>query len=129
MVAAQRAHKLRQHLALAPGESALLVMRGPGTGSMINLGPEVVALGRHGQATVVLDDVSVSRHHAEIRPRSDGYWIVDVGSLNGTYVNRIRVEEARLKDGDEIQIGLFKLHFLGKEAAPSPRRDRPPEGR
>jgi pSer/pThr/pTyr-binding forkhead associated (FHA) protein len=113
----RRADQLRHQLGLLPGESALLVVRGPGAGSVFRLGLVVVTVGRSAGATVILDDISVSRRHAEIRPVPQGYRIADVGSLNGTYLNDTRVEEAPLAHGDEIQIGLFKLCFLHKAPA------------
>ena len=61
---------------------------------------------------IFLDDITVSRRHAEVRQVAGGYEVTDVGSLNGTYLNRERVESARLDDGDELQIGTFKLLFL-----------------
>ena len=73
-------------------------------------GPNV--LGRDANADVCVDDTTVSRRHAEIRREGDGYHLVDAGSLNGTYLNRERVEDAVLHDGDELQIGTFKLLFI-----------------
>lgn len=103
---------LREGLALQPGESAILLTRGPGAGSLLRLGHEIVTLGRSSTATVLLDDISVSRRHAEISAVALGYRIVDLGSLNGTYVNDSPVEEMLLSHGDDIRIGLFKLCFL-----------------
>ena len=60
----------------------------------------------------MLDDVTVSRRHASIEEEADGYYLVDLASLNGTYVNHRRIERARLRDGDEVQIGKFKLTYL-----------------
>lgn len=112
LVAVERADRMRAQLALAPGESALLLTRGPGAGSSFRLGRQVVTIGRTPSATILLDDVSVSRRHAEIRPDDGRHRIVDLGSLNGTYVNLIQVDEALLDHGDDIQIGLFKLCFV-----------------
>lgn len=103
---------LREQLALQPEESAVILTRGPGAGSLLRLGHENVTLGRSSTATVLLDDISVSRRHAEICVVPPGYRIVDVGSLNGTYVNDSFVEEALLSHGDDIRIGRFKLCFL-----------------
>ena len=69
-------------------------------------------MGRHPDSDIFLDDITVSRNHAEIRREGDGFSLHDTGSLNGTYVSRERVEEAPLASGDEIQIGKFKLVFL-----------------
>lgn len=122
LLAATRADELRSELDLAPGHSALLLTRGPGAGSRLSLDEDVVTLGRSPGATVLLDDVSVSRRHAEIRPADGGYRIVDAGSLNGTYLNGSRVEEADLVHGDDIQVGRFRFCFLSKPLAPRPSR-------
>lgn len=105
---------------LAPGTGMLLVRRGPNAGSRYVLDHPVVTLGRHPDSRVFLDDITVSRRHAEIRRTDDGYELVDVGSLNGTYLNRERVERGRLTDGDLIQVGKFKLMFV---ATDPPRSD------
>jgi pSer/pThr/pTyr-binding forkhead associated (FHA) protein len=68
--------------------------------------------GRHPESDIFLDDVTVSRRHAEIVRDGSDYTVRDVGSLNGTYLNRERIEEALLRDGDEVQIGKFKLVFV-----------------
>ncbi|MFP5255604.1 MAG: FHA domain-containing protein [Acidimicrobiia bacterium] len=94
------------------GIGMLVVTRGPNTGSRFALDAPVTTAGRHPDSTIFLDDITVSRRHAEIRQVGDTYRVVDVGSLNGTYLNRERVEEAELTDGDEVQIGTFKLVFL-----------------
>lgn len=97
---------------LPAGVGMLVVTRGPNSGSRFALDSPVTTAGRHPDSTIFLDDIAVSRRHAEIRQIGDGYRVVDVGSLNGTYVNRERVEEVDLHDGDELQIGTFKLVFL-----------------
>ena len=98
---------------LPEGAATLVITRGPGAGSRFVLDEDVVQAGRHPESDIFLDDVTVSRRHAELA-RTGGSWIVrDVGSLNGTYVNRQRIEdEAPLTNGDELQIGRFKLVFL-----------------
>jgi pSer/pThr/pTyr-binding forkhead associated (FHA) protein len=73
---------------------------------------DATRIGRHPDSDIFLDDITVSRRHAEIRRNGGSFALHDVGSLNGTYVNRERVEEAELRSGDEIQIGKFKLVFL-----------------
>lgn len=104
---------------LAPGTALLVVKRGPNAGSRFTLDSDQVSAGRHPESDIFLDDVSVSRRHAEFRRTSDGYEVVDVGSLNGTYVNREAIEAAGLTSGDEIQIGKFRLVFLsGDPSAP-----------
>jgi len=102
---------------LEPGQALVVVKRGPNAGStfLIETGDEVTTLGRNPQNAIFLDDVTVSRKHAEIRRRDDGFYIHDLGSLNGTYVNRERVEETKLASGDELQIGKFKLAFFPGE--------------
>jgi pSer/pThr/pTyr-binding forkhead associated (FHA) protein len=97
---------------LPAGVGMLVVTRGPNSGSRFALDEDVVTAGRHPDSVIFLDDITVSRRHAEVRRGPDGYVVVDVGSLNGTYLNRQRVEESELHDGDELQIGTFKLVFL-----------------
>lgn len=69
-------------------------------------------IGRHQESAIFLDDVTVSRNHAVILHKQDGYYVQDQGSLNGTYVNRVRVETQKLSDGDQLQIGKYKLIFI-----------------
>jgi hypothetical protein len=95
-----------------PELGILLVQHGPKSGSRYVLDQPIVTAGRHPHSDIFLDDVTVSRRHAEIRREGDTYVVRDVGSLNGTYVNRRLVESTRLEDGDELQIGRFKLLFF-----------------
>ena len=97
---------------LEGGRAVLIVKRGPNAGSKFFLDSDVTQVGRHPESAIFLDDITVSRKHAELRRGDDGFSLHDVGSLNGTYVNRERVEEADLRSGDEIQVGKFKLVFL-----------------
>ena len=98
---------------LPTGVGMLVVTRGPNSGSRYALDQPLVTAGRHPDSVIVLDDITVSRRHAEVRQmEGGGYEVADVGSLNGTYLNRERVETASLSDGDELQIGTFKLLFL-----------------
>ncbi|MEA2509515.1 MAG: hypothetical protein QOG21_1597 [Actinomycetota bacterium] len=90
----------------------LIVKRGPNAGSKFFLDTDVTEIGRHPDSDIFLDDITVSRRHAEIRRDGASFSLADVGSLNGTYVNRERVEDAALRSGDEIQVGKFKLVFL-----------------
>jgi len=100
---------------LEPGQALLVVQRGPNAGSKFLIDKDVTTAGRHPESDIFLDDVTVSRRHVEFR-RDDGkFFIRDVGSLNGTYVNRQRVEQAQLASGDELQIGKFKLTFYTGE--------------
>ncbi|MDQ3660830.1 MAG: zinc-ribbon and FHA domain-containing protein [Actinomycetota bacterium] len=94
------------------GRGVLVVKRGPNAGSKYFLDADVTQVGRHPDSDIFLDDITVSRRHAEIRRDASGFSLHDVGSLNGTYVNRERVEGAELRSGDEIQIGKFKLVVL-----------------
>ena len=97
---------------LANGVGVLVVKRGPDTGAQFVLDAPVTRVGRHPESDIFLDDITVSRRHAEFS-RTDGrYQVKDVGSLNGTYVNRERIEAVDLASGDEVQIGKFKLVFL-----------------
>jgi pSer/pThr/pTyr-binding forkhead associated (FHA) protein len=98
--------------ALPAGTALLLVKRGPNQGSRFLLDSELTTVGRHPDSDIFLDDVTVSRRHAEFYRHPAGFTVRDVGSLNGTYVNRERIEEADLRDGDEVQVGKFRLTFL-----------------
>ena len=94
-------------------DSALLVVkRGPNAGSRFLLDQPVTLAGRHPISDIFLDDVTVSRRHAEFRWQNNELHIVDVGSLNGTYVNHQPVQTALLVNGDEVQIGKFRLVFV-----------------
>jgi pSer/pThr/pTyr-binding forkhead associated (FHA) protein len=89
-----------------------VVKRGQNAGSRFAITQPVTTAGRHPDSDIFLDDVTVSRRHVEIVADHDGVRVRDVGSLNGTYVNRERIDEAPLVNGDELQIGKFKLVFL-----------------
>ena len=96
----------------AAGVGLLVVKRGPNAGSRFALGSGKTTIGRHPDSDIFLDDVTVSRRHAEVRHHDAAFTVSDVGSLNGTYLNRERIEEADLHSGDELQIGKFRLVFL-----------------
>jgi pSer/pThr/pTyr-binding forkhead associated (FHA) protein len=98
--------------ALPPGSGLLVVKRGPNAGSRFLLDQDVTTAGRHPDSDIFLDDVTVSRRHAEFRRIGTEFQVNDVGSLNGTYLNRERIENATLAGGDEVQIGKFRLVFL-----------------
>lgn len=100
----------------APG--VLIATRGPNAGSEFALDPEHTTIGRHPDSDIFLDDVTVSRRHVEVERSGDGYIVRDVGSLNGTYLNREGIEgDHPLRNGDELQVGLFKLVYVaGTEA-------------
>jgi pSer/pThr/pTyr-binding forkhead associated (FHA) protein len=102
--------------ALPPGSALLVVQRGPDAGSRFLLDTDVVTAGRHPDSEIFLDDVTVSRRHAEFRRTPEGFRVADVGSLNGTYVNRDRIDEVVLSGGDEVQIGKYRLVFFAGQA-------------
>jgi pSer/pThr/pTyr-binding forkhead associated (FHA) protein len=95
-----------------PGFGMLVVKRGPNAGSRFVLQNDITRVGRHPDSDIFLDDITVSRRHAEFVRERGGYVVRDVGSLNGTYINRERLEQGKLKVGDEVQIGKFRLVFL-----------------
>ena len=97
---------------LPVGTALLVVKRGPNAGSRFLLDSDLTTAGRHPESDIFLDDVTVSRRHAEFYRHGDRFTVRDVGSLNGTYVNRERIEEAALSGGDEVQVGKFRLVFL-----------------
>ena len=97
---------------LAEGVALLVVKRGPNAGARFLLDQETTTAGRHPEADIFLDDVTVSRRHAEFRLNNGEFEVVDVGSLNGTYVNREPRNSQARSVGDEIQIGKFRLVFL-----------------
>jgi hypothetical protein len=95
------------------GQGVLVVNRGPNVGTRYSLEQAVTRAGRHPESDIFLDDITVSRRHAELARQSNGSVVIrDDGSLNGTYVNRERIEEQALAGGDEVQIGKFKLVYL-----------------
>jgi pSer/pThr/pTyr-binding forkhead associated (FHA) protein len=98
------------------GEGATLVIRSGGgrAGEAFNVRGERMAIGRSPEAEIFLDDVTVSRNHALLVKRRDGLYIDDLGSLNGTYVNRRRIESHKLQSGDELQVGKYKLTYLDR---------------
>jgi pSer/pThr/pTyr-binding forkhead associated (FHA) protein len=102
--------------ALRHGTALLVVLRGPNTGARFLLDSDEVSAGRHPNSDIFLDDVTVSRKHATFRREGDDFLVRDVGSLNGTYVNRERIDEAALKTRDEVQIGKFRLVFYAGAA-------------
>ncbi|MFJ7627403.1 FHA domain-containing protein [Streptomyces sp. NPDC097595] len=102
--------------ALPLGSALLVVRRGPNSGSRFLLDGELTTAGRHPQSDIFLDDVTVSRRHVEFRRGADGSFTVgDVGSLNGTYVNRERIDSVALSNGDEVQIGKYRLVFYASQ--------------
>lgn len=102
---------------LEPGTGMFVVVRGPNAGARFLLDRDRISVGRHPDCEIFLHDVTVSRRHTEIRRDGRMFFIRDLGSLNGTYVNGERVDERALEGGDEVQIGRFKLLFLGSDEA------------
>ena len=110
---------------LPAGSALIVVERGPNAGSRFLLDQPVTSVGRHPRSDIFLDDVTVSRRHAEFYREGGRFTVRDVGSLNGTYVNRERIEEAQLIGGDEVQIGKFRLLFLtSQDLGPASSADR-----
>ncbi|WP_141013341.1 FHA domain-containing protein [Nocardioides sambongensis] len=104
--------------ALPQGHALMVVQKGPGAGSRFLLDQSEVSAGRHPESAIFLDDVTVSRRHAVFRRDGNDFTVEDAGSLNGTYVNRDRIEKVSLSDGDEVQIGKYRLvFFTGHESA------------
>ena len=97
---------------LPSGSALLVVTRGPSAGARFLLDRDFMTAGRHPGSDIFLDDITVSRRHAEFRRKNGIFRIVDAGSLNGTYINRQPVDSAVLANRDEIQIGRFRLVFF-----------------
>jgi pSer/pThr/pTyr-binding forkhead associated (FHA) protein len=97
--------------ALPSGSALLVVRRGPNTGARFLLDADVTTVGRHPNADIFLDDVTVSRRHAEFHRHGTAFEVRDLGSLNGTYFDGNRIETAALNDGAEVQVGKFRLTF------------------
>jgi pSer/pThr/pTyr-binding forkhead associated (FHA) protein len=97
-----------------PGDASLVVRNGPQAGVALSLAAPLTRLGRHPDSEISLDDITVSRRHAEVERTPRGFVVRDAGSLNGTYVNQQRIDEALLQQGDELQVGKFRLVFFQK---------------
>ncbi len=102
---------------LPSGSAVVVVKRGPNAGSRFRLDQPVTTAGRHPGSDIFLNDVTVSRRHAEFRLENGEFCVVDIGSLNGTYLNGKPVQSAVLANGDEIQIGKFRLVFRRVDTA------------
>jgi len=95
--------------------AALVIRSGGGrTGESFAIDGEKLTIGRRPDSDIFLDDVTVSRDHALLVRRGHDWFLDDCGSLNGTYVNRQRIESHRLQDGDELQVGKYKLAYLSR---------------
>nr|WP_234996529.1 FHA domain-containing protein [Demequina sp. NBRC 110054] len=103
--------------ALAEDHALLIVHHGPNAGARFLLDVDVTTAGRSVSGDIFLDDVTVSREHAQFLRQGTTFMVRDSGSLNGTYVNREPVSEARLQEGDEVQIGKYRLTFYPGRAA------------
>lgn len=103
---------------LPAGSAMLLVQRGPDAGARFLLDQDSITVGRHADSDIFLDDISVSRRHATFARTENGYSVTDLGSLNGTYVSRDRIDgQIQLSGGDEVQIGKYRLiYFAGFSA-------------
>jgi pSer/pThr/pTyr-binding forkhead associated (FHA) protein len=101
--------------ALPSGSALLIVRRGAGVGSRFLLDQDVTVAGRHPDADIFLDDVTVSRKHAEFLRTGNRFSVSDLGSMNGTYADGQRVESANLSHGDEVLIGKFRMTFFASE--------------
>lgn len=113
----------RSAVAALPSGSALLIAHsGPNAGARFLLDQDVTTAGRHPNADVFLDDVTVSRKHVEFRRTPEGFRVVDSMSLNGTYVNNDRVDSVLLRTGSEVQIGKFRLTFYAARPASAPNQ-------
>ncbi len=109
---------------LPSGSALLIVRRGPNTGARFLLDSDSVTAGRHPEADIFLDDVTVSRRHTEFIRHGSAFELKDLGSLNGTYFDGVRIENALLTDGAEVQIGKFRLTFYASrvDLAPTGKR-------
>ncbi|WP_460946640.1 FHA domain-containing protein [Okibacterium endophyticum] len=117
------AEELEAIQALPSGSALLIVRRGPNAGARFLLDADVTSVGRHPNADIFLDDVTVSRRHAEFVRHASAFEIRDLHSLNGTYFDGVRIENALLHDGAEVQVGKFRLTFYPSRRdliAPSP---------
>ena len=97
--------------ALPSGSALLVVRRGPNAGARFLLDADLTTVGRHPNADIFLDDVTVSRRHAQFLRHGRTFEVKDLGSLNGTYFDGERIETAMLSDGAEVQVGKFRLTF------------------
>jgi FHA domain len=104
--------------ALPAGSALLVVSRGPNAGARFLLDADRTTAGRHPDSDIFLDDVTVSRKHAVFLREGEGYRLRDVGSLNGTYVNRVRVDDTRLSAGDEVQVGKYRMTYHPHRGVP-----------
>lgn len=110
------AEELEAIAALPSGSALLIVRRGPNSGARFLLDADLTSVGRHPDADIFLDDVTVSRRHAEFIRHGARFEVKDLGSLNGTYYDGVRIESAELTDGAEVRVGKFRLTFYAARA-------------
>ncbi len=103
-----------------PGSHVLLIVRGPASGTRIEMVGDRMTVGRSPESAIFLDDITVSRQHANFDRDGSGWILVDLGSLNGSYVNRKRVDKVALTHGDEIQIGKYRFHYVIGDKSENP---------
>ena len=103
--------ELRIVKALSPETAMFIIIAGPGKGSRFLIDTDLVSIGRDPQSDIFLDDITVSRKHAQLKKKSE-YLVEDLNSLNGTYINSKSVSKASLSNGDELQIGKYRLTFF-----------------
>jgi pSer/pThr/pTyr-binding forkhead associated (FHA) protein len=108
--------------ALPSGSGLIFVRRGPNEGARVLVDCDVSAACRHPDADIFLDDVTVSRRHAEFVRTGTAFQVRDLGSLNGTYFDGVRIDSALLSDGAEVQVGKFRLTFYASRADRVPTR-------
>jgi pSer/pThr/pTyr-binding forkhead associated (FHA) protein len=115
----------QEAIAALPSGSALLIVRhGPDVGARFLLDADATMAGRHPDADIFLDDVTVSRRHTEFLRHGTAFELKDLGSLNGTYFDGVRIDSALLTDGAEVQIGKFRLTFYASRVDLAPAADR-----
>jgi hypothetical protein len=110
----EKSKEIVREIAQSSGDKAMvLIARGPQKGARFLITAEGVSIGRSTESSIFLDDVTVSRSHAQIQKEEKSFVLIDNSSLNGTYLNNISIEKNVLKSGDEIQIGKFHFVFIG----------------
>lgn len=115
---AESGEEIQIDLATVGAGGRLVVTRGPNTGAEFDLEHVITTVGRHPDSDIFLDDVTVSRRHVEVEQTPHGSIVRDVGSLNGTYLNQQRIDgDAPIANGDELQVGKFKLIYVAVEGA------------
>jgi pSer/pThr/pTyr-binding forkhead associated (FHA) protein len=109
--------------ALPSGSALLIVRKGPNVGARFLLDQDSTVTGRHPEADIFLDDVTVSRKHAEFVRHGTAFEVKDMGSLNGTYFDGVLIDQALLHDGAEVQVGKFRMTFYASRSDIDQERD------